>query len=348
MDIAHVNSVLEQAIVRFQSDEVEALWEKYKVPTPMQMHRKHGMAMGVTDREVLKPLEQALSPLTHGPGKLTDPNRTPDRAAVKAALDQIVDEAPNMLPKYRSNVLKNLRSWLKVARQHAKRMQQAAYSYRVGDVGQGDIMPARIIRQLIDNARAEIAPMRGGGPGGKASTKSKPKKKKKAPQSPYKVPSLAQQVIGMDPAERKKMAKSAMRKWGGKYVVGDATVQTFLRILEAALWKAARDDTSGINAYEFEDELKEIKSKFASKGASDDKGALLDLSRAVLKKFSVYLDYGIDQVIKDWLLSQIKVYLKNGKLPYAPGGTQVRPFVDKRQIGMKFEAIQRLKLALVG
>lgn len=351
MDVARVNYVLERAIVAFQMEEIEALWEKFKVPTPMQMHKKTGMAIDVSADDAMKGIDAALAPLTSGHGKLTDPNRTPNTKEVAAALNDFIQVAKGMKPKDRKEALARLRDWQKKARAHAKRLQQAASSYRVADVGHGDLHPARNVRDNITKVIAVVSKYRGGG-FGKAQTTAKPgtgkKRGPKKQDSPYKAPSTRQMMLGMTPAERKAQASAAMKKWGGKYVVGDATVQTFIRILEAALWKAARDNTSGISSFDFEDELKKLKSRFGSKMASDDKRTLKDLAKAADDIFVVYKDYGVDQVVKDWLINQVKTNVKSGKLPFGPGGTQVRPYVDKRQMGMTFEALKRLKLALVG
>ena len=46
MNIEQVNDVLNRAIVFFQSEEIEGLFEAgFTVPTPAQMHQKHGMLL---------------------------------------------------------------------------------------------------------------------------------------------------------------------------------------------------------------------------------------------------------------------------------------------------------------
>lgn len=342
MNIAQVNSVLERAIVAFQLEEIEALYEKFKVPTPQQMAKKTGMALDIGANEAMQAVDAALSPLTSGHGKLTDPNRTPSRKELLPALNELIQVAKGMRPKDRKEVLARLRNWQKTARAHAKRLQQAAYSYRVGDVGKGDMQPARNVRDDITQVIGIIAKYRGGGFGKKQTTAKPGTGKKRTPKpKPYQKSSEMSRFIGMSPEERKEKAAAEKKMWAGKYVVGDATVQTFIRVLEAALWKAARDPAIvDVDAQDVKDQVGPLKRKFASKLASDDKRTLRDL-------LSAYEDYA-DDIGEAWMVKQLESYLKSGKLPYGPGGTQIRPYVDKRQMGMKFEALKRLKLALVG
>jgi len=181
MDIGRVNYVLEKAILGFQRTELDALWEAaFKVPTPQQMHKKYGMALGITADEAMKPVENALDSLNpYSPGKLTDPNRTPNRGKIRGALDALVRDTSKMSPGERKDVLSNIRHWLKIARAHAKRIELARH--KKNEIDYQDTLDARAIRDMIDQARAIIAKQRGGGfmkPARVAEPKPKPKPKK--------------------------------------------------------------------------------------------------------------------------------------------------------------------------
>lgn len=347
MKIVRINYVLERAIASFQSGEIEALWE-YTVPTPAQMQKMAGMSVDIGADDALRAVDSALSVLRSAHGKLTDPGRTPDNKEVAAALNDFIEIAKRMRPKDRKEALARLRDWQKTARAHAKRLQGAVYSYGTRDVGRDSLQPARNVRDSITTAIGIVSKYRGGGFGKSAEKKPTERKKGEKKQSPYQKTSAMKALLGMSPEERKAQMAAMSKKWAGKYVAGDATVQTFLRILEAALWKASRDGASGIRPVDFNDEIKTLNTKFKSKMGSDDKGTLKSLSKAVEDAFVVYKDYGIDQLVKDWLIDQVRTYIRSDKFPYAPGGTQVRPFVSKRQVAMKFEALRRMKLALVG
>jgi hypothetical protein len=50
---------------------------------------------------------------------------------------------------------------------------------------------------------------------------------------------------------------------------------------------------------------------------------------------------------EDWI-GQVEDFIRSGRFPKAPTGTMVVPRQDKRQMAMKFEAMERLRLALAG
>jgi len=355
MDITRVNLVLERAIVAFQAEEIEALWEKFMVPTPMQMHKKTGMAVDVTADDAMKAVDAAMSPLTSGHGKLTDPNRTPSRKELVPALNELIEIAKGMRPKDRKEVLARLRGWHKTAQAHAKRMQQAAYSYRVGDVGTGDIQPARNVRDDLGAVISAVSKLRGGG-FGKERSRAKPGTGK--PRAPKKrdtggVPSMMDLMLAKDPKEILKRQKAAAMAQAGGKTVPSGTVDTFIRVLEAMLWKNQQEGP----AYEYKTEIKKgistIRNTMKPEMGSEDHRDLKDLVKVTRRAFGgarrsgVMYTIAITNVVDEWA-KQVERFIKSGAYPVAPPGTMVVPKRDKRQMAMKFEALKRLRLALAG
>jgi hypothetical protein len=158
MNIQQVNHVLERAILSFQSEEIDQLWERavFKLPTPQQMAKKHGMALTPRPDDVIAPIKKALNPLVAGAGKLTDPNRTPEYGATVGALNAAIEDAVRMTPA-------DLKDWVGVVRAHAKRLDQAMNSYRNVTVSDRDVMDARAIRNMVVKAVKVISSYKGGG-----------------------------------------------------------------------------------------------------------------------------------------------------------------------------------------
>jgi hypothetical protein len=80
-------------------------------------------------------------------GKLTDPGRTPDRAALKGVLDSVLEAAKVWEAKARKEVVEDLRRWLGIARQHANRLDAA---------GAAGVGAARAVRDMLDDYRAAL------------------------------------------------------------------------------------------------------------------------------------------------------------------------------------------------
>ena len=345
MDIEKVNYVLERAIIGLQVEEIEALYEKFKVPTPQQMHKKTGMALSLGADDAMRGVDSALSSLTSGHGKLTDPNRTPISKEAMAALNEFIQVSKGMAPKDRKMALARLRDWQKSARAHAKRMQQAAYSYKVGDVGTSDIQPARNIRDQIGQAVKIVSKFRGGG-FGKEQTTAKPgtgKKRSLKKRDTGGVPSMLD-LLKKTPQEiQKELQQKAAGRVGGA-TVPSGTVETFIRVLEAGLYKDSFYDRGDIKK-----RVQKVRARMKSDLESDDKRDLKDLIRVVKKELGTTMTGTIvyPDVVEEWF-GQVQDFIRSGRFPKTPAGTMVVPKRDKRQIGMTFEAIQRLKLALVG
>jgi hypothetical protein len=83
-----------------------------------------------------------------GQKNLSDPSRTPDHAAMKASLDELLAHAKHGTPKERKQILEHLKANKKVAIEHAKRMNQASNSSTSG-VSHKHVIHARAVRDNI-------------------------------------------------------------------------------------------------------------------------------------------------------------------------------------------------------
>jgi len=332
MDIRMVNLVLEQSIAAFQIEEIEALTERFKVLSPMQMHRKYGMAVGATDDEVMDPIESALEPLVAGHGKLTDPNRTPEASVVRELLQKLPKQTEQMLPKYRKEVLSRLREWLKVARAHAKRLDQARQRT---DITFGDVLAARKIRDLIDAARAAVSKQKGGGPGKKATVKE-PKKRASRKSG---APTVYDRIVGPPPRAPKSPNTGPQ--------IPDARVFTFIALLKGLLWSEAKGSSdrsySPLQRKDYEPSLATVIRVMKPDMQSDDRDDLQDLLAVVRREFDMnrynaYVSPAFGPVSM-WI-DMMEKYLQRGEFPHVPAGVAVpKKKVDKRQLKM-FEALR--------
>jgi hypothetical protein len=252
-----------------------------------------------------------------------------------------------MAPGERKEALAQLRDWQKTARAHAKRLQAAAYSSRVGDVGTDDVYPARGIRDSIAKVIGIVAKYRGGG-FGKKQTTAKPGTGKKRASKAGNVPSMVDLALAKSPSEILKRQKAAAMASAGGKTVPSGTVDTFIRVLGAMLWKN-QDEGS---AYGYRSEIKKgigtIKGTMKTHTGSEDSRDLKDLIKVTKRAFvsrGVMYDVAITSAVDEWV-KQVNRFIKTGRHPVAPPGTMVVPKRDKRQMGMKFEAIERLKSAL--
>jgi hypothetical protein len=294
--------------------------------------------------DAIKEVAKILSVLTSGHGKLTDPNRTPNRKVLVPALNELIQVSKGMEPKDRKELLAQLRQWHKTARAHSKRIYQAAYSSRVGDVGMDDIYPARGIRDLIGDAVKIISKFRGGGLG-KAQTKAKPGTGKKRPRKKSKsgIPSVMD-VLLKDPKEILKQQQAAAAARAGGKTVPSGTVESFIRVLEAIMYKEGMIERSDIKK-----RAQAVRKYMKADLNSDEKQDLKDLIKVVKRVFSVRIagTQMMSDGTEDWI-GQVEDFIRSGRFPKAPTGTMVVPRRDKRQMAMKFEAMERLRLALAG
>jgi len=167
MDIQRINHMLVKAIGGLQEEELLEVYNARKADWRRVRQSAHG-----STHDLMKPLDSVLSSLVQGSGKLTDPNRTPDLKAVHAVLVPLLRATKELSPKERKEVLADLRDWLKTAREHAKRLEQALH--KPNDVGYDEVNAARQVRDLLDQARGLVTKMRGGG--GQAPRKTVPQR----------------------------------------------------------------------------------------------------------------------------------------------------------------------------
>lgn len=150
----------------------------------------------------------------------------------------------------------------------------------------------------------------------------------------------------------KAMAKQAAGGLGRGSVVGDGTVGTFLNILEAVLNREARSKSSDIKKRDFQKALTAARSKMKGVIGSEDRNDLWKMAEFLDER--IWDDINeegdafdeIDTIFYDWY-EQVEAFRKNKKLPYAYPGTKVKPWVDPRQMGMKYESQQPM-WSLVG
>lgn len=102
----------------------------------------------------LKELESVLKVMTEGPGKLTDPARTPPAKETTDALMRVWKAAKVGYPKSRKTILDTLRNHLADARDHAKRMER-------GNIDHSEVMKARDIRDGLDLVRGKVSKLKG-------------------------------------------------------------------------------------------------------------------------------------------------------------------------------------------
>jgi hypothetical protein len=329
MDIQRVNQVLECAILGLQEGEAEHLWERamFKVPTPKQMAKKHGMALTLSADDVMAQVDKALDPLIAGHGKLTDPNRTPKLGVVVAALQQVVDTVPRLKPGDRKDVLDQLRGWGEYTRAHAKRLDQARGKRGV-EIDMGHVSAARKIRDEVKKVIAIVKKYKGGGFMKIAARKED---KPKAPPKPKKPVPVMAGGLGRGP------------------IVGDGTVSTFLGILESVLEREARSSGPDIEREDYQKGMAALKAKMKKRMGSEDGDDLEKMADFAEDEFSWSPWHGnaaIGDIVENWL-EQVKAFVRSKKLPHAYPGTKVKPWVDPRQIGMKYESQQPM-WSLVG
>lgn len=123
MDIQRANYVLEKAILHLQAEEVEALWERFKVPTPKQMHKKYGMALTMDADEAMEGFRDAVTSLLVA-RNFTDPFQTASEADLVAALADLVGMSKRMKEEDREEVLEELWYWKKHAGDRVKRLEK--------------------------------------------------------------------------------------------------------------------------------------------------------------------------------------------------------------------------------
>jgi hypothetical protein len=352
MDIERVNHIIETAIIGLQTEEIELLWERFAVPSPMQVAKKTGMALTVSPDDAMAGVDRAMAVLVHGRGKLTDPKRTPSSKEVVGALNELIEIVKWMPAKDRKEVMSRLRDWQKLARDHAKRMQQAAYSYRVGDVGTNDIGPARNIRDNLTDAIAIIAKYKGGGFMKKAGKTAAAKRKEQAAKE-----ARAERSKKVADLQRIAQQSRADIIKGSRGQFPDKTVGTFVKILEAYLWKAVRDSKgsySPLTKDAFWKRLMTVKRAAKADWNSEDKRDLRDLLKHVQRVFGT--TKGIYSMAKELHTAEnallafertLERTIKTGDYPIVPHDLQLKlKKPDKRQRTMAFEHLRILKQSL--
>jgi hypothetical protein len=354
---------LETAILHFQTEEIEMLWERFTVPSPKAMAKKYGMAITVSPDDAMKRVSSVCAPLVSGHGKLTDPSRTPNGNELVDALNELIEVSKGMTPGDRKEVLKQLRVWQKTIREHAKRLYQASYSNRMRDASQKNALrkgayEAQGVRDDVTNAIAIIVKYKGGGFMKKATkTTAALAKEKVEKEAEAERRAERSKMISQYKQVAKDMRDSIIRGTGRE--IPDKTVGTFVKILEGYLWKAMRDSKSSytkVAKKDFWNELMTVKRGSKADWRSDDKRDLQDLLKHVEKVFELHDRFSVNKFKQGDLEDNLKAFvniLKNtirtGKFPHVPNEIKVqlrKP--DKRQMTMKFEALQRLRLALAG
>lgn len=136
MDIQSVNKVLVTAIEHFQAAELEGLWE-FNVPSPHEMHRKHGMALPADQFTVPTPAQmKARSQKTSKPKKVT-PKKKADmeprevsQAEAKSGAAKTQDQLRKVFDKLKHGQI----VWVSFSSVMSMRGQEY-FPYRVGRRG---------------------------------------------------------------------------------------------------------------------------------------------------------------------------------------------------------------------